>query len=188
MLESIPPHRYRPHHSIIQKAQRFAASVVDTVNYGDSRQVNRRKIGQDHFISKIGEEAVYSIFCGYFSLVKPDYRIYQGKQKSWDADLKINGQDLAVKTQAKSSATRYGLSWMFQWGRFRKDQVLNDPHAWVCFVQCNDTDGTYNCTVYSPLQIKDIIFGEPKLSRLRGEKKVVYANSNPHIYGKKNPR
>ncbi|MEM7595672.1 MAG: hypothetical protein AAF383_29920 [Cyanobacteria bacterium P01_A01_bin.83] len=90
----------------------------------------------------------------------------------------IDGVDLAVKTQLKSSVNRHGLSWMFQYGRYRKDTILDEPEAWVCFVQCNYRDRSYDCIIYPPLQIKNIVFSEPKLAKLKSEKKVVYAKDN----------
>lgn len=164
---------------VVEKAEKFTNQVIGTVNYSDSRQSNQVKVWTDHFISKIGEEAVYEVLKKYTdNVVEPDYTIYEGKAKSWDADLKVNGIDLAVKTQSKSAANRYGLSWTFQSGGFRKDPILNRPNDWVCFVLCDDTNNSYNCTIYPPIQIKELVFGEPRLAKLKGEKKVVYAKDN----------
>lgn len=168
--------------AIIDKAKEFTNKVIGTIDYSDSRQSNKQKVWKDHFISKIGEEAVYKTFSKFTNNVtEPDYKIYYEKDKSWDADLKVNNIGLAVKTQAKSSADKFGLSWTFQYGSYRKDIILDDPDAWVCFVQCNDINNKYNCIVYPPLQIKFIKFGEPRLQKLRGEKKVVYAQDNNMI-------
>jgi hypothetical protein len=165
--------------AIIEKAKEFTNQVIGTVDYSDSQQSNKQKVWHDHFISKIGEEAVYKIYTQFTdNITKPDYKIYHGKNKNWDADIKVNNVDLAVKTQTKSSADKFGLSWTFQWGLHRKDIILDQPDSWVCFVKCDDTNSRYNCIVYPAMQIKYIIFGEPKIARLRGEKKVVYAKDN----------
>ena len=170
--------------SIIEKAKLFTDEVIGTVDYSDSQQSNKRKIWQDHFISKIGEEAVYQVFSQFTdNLTEPDYTIYFGKNKSWDADLKVNANDLAVKTQTKSSADKFGLSWTFQCGKQRKDTILDQPESWVCFVQCDDSNTQYNCIVYPPIQIEEIKFGKPKLLKLRGEKLVVYAEENQRKLG-----
>jgi hypothetical protein len=91
----------------------------------------------------------------------------------------VDGLGLAVKTQATSLARKFGLSWTFQAGTYRKDPILNNPNAWVCFVEFNET--TRQCRVFPPYQIKELTFGEPKLEKLRGSKKVVYAESLPAI-------
>ncbi len=161
---------------LLARAQNFAKKVVDTVDYRDSNQYLREKIRLDHFISKIGEEAVRKVFEMYGCTVKgPDYRIYDGKEKSWEDDLFIDGAGLAVKTQTRSSAKKYGLSWTFQDSVVRKDNIFNRPNAWVCFVVCDDINKSYNAIVYPPFQIKELVFKPPKLAHLQGKKRVVYA-------------
>jgi hypothetical protein len=163
----------------IQKAKDFAEKVVRTTNYSDSHQFDLNKIKDDHFISKIGEEAVRIIFEQLNRVVKgPDYAIYQEKQKSWDEDLYIDGVPLAVKTQKTTASARYGLSWTFQSSSYRKDPILTKPNAWVCFVECNDKNN-FECTVYPPYQMQEIILREPKLDYLKGKKKVAYAQDLP---------
>jgi hypothetical protein len=165
---------------VLNKAKQFAEQVILTVDYRDSYQFNPDKIIDDHWISKIGEEAVYSVFSAYTTTVsEPDYQIYVGKQKGWGVDLTVNQIGLAVKTQKQTTAQRYGLSWTFQCDpQGRSDPVLTLPEAWVCFVSCDDTTPSLSCTVFPPLQMKEIIFGQPKLPKLRGKKLVVYAADN----------
>jgi hypothetical protein len=164
---------------LLAKARSFAQEVTPTVGdrgqgYRDSHQGNLAKITLDHWVSKIGEEAVRLIFVQQGCEVEgPDYQIYRGKQKSWAADLRVNGVDLAVKTQSLQMARRFGLSWTFQCGQHRKDPILQTPHAWVCFVQAEPETG--HCVVYPPYQIQELRFSEPKLSYLKGSKKVIYA-------------
>ena len=127
------------HSDEILLANNFAQQVTPTINYYDSNQTNLIKIQQDHFISKIGEEAVRKVFRSCQQKVRgPDYNIYKQKDKSWEEDLYVNGVGLAVKTQKWSAAERYGLSWTFQNSGKRKDPILDNPEAWVCFVLCND--------------------------------------------------
>jgi hypothetical protein len=153
------PYLIKTSPEIIEKARTFTNQVITTVNYLDSKQFNQTKVWQDHFISKIGEEAVYQVFAQFTEqIIPPDYTIYQGKNKSWAADLNVNGIDLAVKTQTKTSANKFGLSWTFQAGLFRRDRILDQPEAWVCFVQCDDTNKNYHCLVYPPMQIKTLMF------------------------------
>lgn len=170
--------------SEIEFAMEFAQNVVPTVNYRDSNQSNLLKIQDDHFISKIGEEAVKKVFLTYGRTVKgPDYMIYNGKAKSWEEDLYIDEIGLAVKTQKRTSADRYGLSWTFQSSEKRTDPVLKSPLAWVNFVLCNDANGSYSCIVFPPFQVKELVFKKPKLKHLWGKKKVAYYEDlKPKIY------
>lgn len=168
---------------LVVKAKNFAKQVTPTVGapgsgYRDTNQFNLQKIENDHFVSKVGEEAVRIVFEQLGRQVRgPDYQIYEGKRKSWDSDLYIDGFGLAVKTQTTSLAKKFGLSWTFQAGTYRKDPILNNLDAWVCFVEFNEA--TRQCRVYPPYQIKELTFGEPKLDKLKGSKKVVYAESLP---------
>ena len=162
------------------RAKRFAEAVVGTTDYSDSNQSFREKIQQDHFISKLGEEAAKKVLQAYGEVRGPDYRIYGAAAKSWAADLQVNGIELAVKTQAGSSAIKYGRSWTFQDGTTRRDAILDKPDAWVVFVVFDDGQ-PYRFLVYPPYQLRELLFGAPKLAHLKGSKKVVYADSLPLV-------
>lgn len=162
--------------AVFVKARQFADAVIDTVNYCDSLQFNRAKIRDDHFVSKLGEEAVRQVFEIYNCSVQgPDYTIYKGKRKSWESDLYVNNLALAVKTQRKSAAERYGLSWTFQKSSFRTDPILQKPEAWVCFVEMNDLVENPYFTVFPAFQIKELPFKAPRLAKLADKKIAVYA-------------
>jgi hypothetical protein len=135
----------------------------------------RKKIHDDHFVSKLGEEAVRLVFEQRHCTVKgPDYTVYAGKQKSWAADLWINDLEVAVKTQRRSAANRYGLSWTFQDSRQRHDPILGMPEAWVCLVVYEDLKATDECVVYPLRKVKQLIFEAPRLRRLLGKKQAIY--------------
>ena len=160
---------------INEKALEFARMVTKTINYRDSNQVVKEKIRDDHFVSKLGEEAVRILFEGRQCLVEgPDYGVYEAKRKSWAADLRVNSLDVAVKTQRRSAANRYGLSWTFQDSPERRDPILNTPDAWVCLVVFEDLKTEMECLVYPLRKIKQLIFEAPRLARLVGKKQAVY--------------
>ena len=159
----------------VTRATAFAEAVTDTVNYRDSNQAIKKKIYDDHFVSKLGEEAVCQVFIARNCEVKgPDYAIYGSKQKSWAADLRINALDVAVKTQRRSAANRYGLSWTFQDSPRRRDPILDLPDAWVCLVVFEDLKLDCECVVYPLRKIKQLLFEAPRLRKLAGKKQAVY--------------
>ena len=159
----------------VTRAAAFADAVTSTVNYRDSNQSLEKKIRDDHFVSKLGEEAVRSVFEARKCQVEgPDYNVYAGKGKSWEADLKVNELEVAVKTQRRSAANRYGLSWTFQDSPERRDPILDLPDAWVCLVVYEDLKEGYECVVYPLRKIKQLIFEAPRLSKLIGKKQAVY--------------
>jgi len=158
-----------------ERALSFSHAVTATVNYKDSNQSIQEKIRDDHFVSKLGEEAVRILFQGRECLVEgPDYGVYEAKRKSWAADLKVNGLDVAVKTQRRSAANRYGLSWTFQDSPERRDPILGMPDAWVCLVVFEDLKEGTECLVYPLRKIKQLIFEAPRLAKLAGKKQAVY--------------
>ena len=160
----------------IRRANNFANSVIQTINYSDCNQLTIHKIKDDHFISKIGEEATKLVLTTYGTVDGPDYRIYNGKEKSWDHDLFMQDTGIAVKTQRRTAAKKYTLSWTFQCGTIRRDFILKKPEEWVVFVEYDDLQ-PYRCFVYPPYQIKELTFKDPKLAYLKGHKKVVYADT-----------
>jgi hypothetical protein len=160
---------------LVARARAFADAVTDTVDYQDSHQTKKKKIRDDHFVSKLGEEAVRLVFERRKCIVEgPDYSIYDRKQKSWSADLRINALEVAVKTQRRSAAKRYDLSWTFQDSPRRRDPILSMPEAWVCLVVYEDLTPDYECVVFPLRKIKQLIFEPPRLSRLVGKKQAVY--------------
>jgi hypothetical protein len=159
----------------VARAAAFADSVTSTVNYRDSNQTVKEKIRDDHFVSKLGEEAVKFVFeARNCQVAGPDYTVYPGKGKSWEADLKVNGLEVAVKTQRRSAANRYDLSWTFQDAPERRDPILDMPDAWVCLVVYEDLKEGNECVVYPLRKIKQLIFEAPRLSKLIGKKQAVY--------------
>lgn len=163
---------------MVEKGKWFADLVATTTDYSDTNQTMKDKIVHDHFVSKLGEEATRLALSNYAKVVGPDYTIYEAKRKSWEADLFVNGTPLAVKTQATSAAIRYGLSWTFQCGVKRRDIILEQPEAWVAFVEYDDYNAPYQtCFVLPLFQMKDLLLAEPQLDKLKGHKKVVYAAS-----------
>lgn len=167
-------------YNIAKIARDFSKNVTATTNYCDSNQFSRDKISNDHFVSKIGEEAAKMVLSKYGKVKGPDYTIYKAAEKSWADDLYFEGVGIAVKTQKRSAAEMFGLSWTFQAGTSRRDLILNKPNAWIIFVEYNDHN-PYECFVYPPFKLKELTLEEPKLAKLQGYKKVVYAKCLPKI-------
>jgi len=172
---SLPP-------SIAIKAWQFAKDVTLTTDYSDTNQTKINKIRIDHFASKLGEEAVYTVLSQYGKVLPPNYTVYSAQQKSWADDLYFENTGIAVKTMLRTAAQRFGLSWVFQASYPRRDIILDEPDAWVIFVECDDAKTVaedYRLYVYPPYQIKELGFAKPVLEKLIGHKLVVYAGSLP---------
>ena len=162
---------------VIKRSKDFAVAVVGTTNYSDTNQANNNKIINDHFVSKLGEEAARIVLGQFAVIVGPDYLVYNKRDKSWQSDLFVNNIGIAVKTQKRSTAKRYSLSWTFQCSRLRSDPILLQPKAWVIFVEFDDLSVDAVCYVYPPFKIEELLFEEPVLRYLKEHKKVVYART-----------
>ncbi len=166
----------------LHAATAFADAVLPTVNYADSNQQLREKIWQDHFVSKLGEEAVAEVLRQFgCAVLGPDYKIYEGREKSWDSDLFVNDIPLAVKTQTRQSADRYKISWTFQDSEKRRDPILQKPEAWVAFTLVETRPPSPTAWVFPLFQIQDLTFSDPELAHLKGKKQVIYARDLPNL-------
>lgn len=122
--------------NLLDKTYIFAANSVKTSIdfYATRGQSDLKKVTWDIRNGKLAEEISYSLLSQTFpNLSTPDYQIYQDKQKSWDADLKNDKVQIAVKSQDKKTAERFGLSWVFS----KNDTNVfdkQDQQHYACFV------------------------------------------------------
>ncbi|NJK45060.1 MAG: hypothetical protein HC933_12930 [Pleurocapsa sp. SU_196_0] len=162
----LPPH-------LVSRARAYATEVHATLDYADSNQ-RSRKVRGDHHSGKLGEEAVRLVYASFGVPVEgPDYTIYTGRRKSWEADLTVDGAALHVKTQTSRASLLYGLSWLFQDSSARSDTALKQLEEWVCFVLLDEEK--LRARVFPPQQMKSLKFSEPALAHLQGKKRVAYA-------------
>jgi hypothetical protein len=149
-----------------QMAMDYAKAVVETVDYTNRGQIDKEKAIHDHYVGKLGEIAVHTYLISQgIDITEPDFAIH--KIKSWDDDLYIGSTGIAVKTQDKTLADRFGLSWTFH----VRDPILKQPNKIVYFVLYTP-EIMY---IYPEQRIKDLVFKPPVLERLVPYKKVVYA-------------
>lgn len=87
----------------------------------------------------LAEIAAYKLLKEYgFEVNKPDFKIYDKKKKSFDADLCTEYYSFHVKGQSLESTRRYGSSWLMQ----RSDPIIKDPKQGHFIIPCTvDADG-----------------------------------------------
>lgn len=175
----------------ITKAWKFAEDVVKTIDYTDRKQPNKEKVRFDYFIGKVGEEGVCAAFAQMGIQVYsqdrntltltlgPDYAIYSKKRKTFGHSIFMRYKDkyieISVHTQAVSQTGKYGTGWTFQ----IQDPILNNPEAWVIFVECDDTrTKTYDCIVHQPYQMKELEL-EDAIGYYAGIKKFIRKENLP---------
>lgn len=172
---------------MIEKCSEFAKNSVGSSadKYARRNQFNIDKIMYDIKVGKLGEEGVYQkISQLYPDLSKPDYKIYDKKDKSWDSDLSdpIKHIKVGVKTQDIKSEVSYGRSWVFQYRagkNYDSDTGIfknSDTNNFVCFVSVNlpKRVGEIRGIVKVQWLHEQNLFKPMKLKNLQNNKVAVY--------------
>jgi hypothetical protein len=99
-------------------------------------------------------------------------RIYEAKDKSFEADLIVGDSLIHVKSQDIESATRYGASWLFQ----KKDKLLTVPgdNEFIAFCIVNDLSVDIKGIVLAKDLVKNNLVSEPKVARYTHTKNALY--------------
>ena len=167
----------------LEKCSEFSENV-DTSLYAQRNQWDTNKRKADSKIGKLGElAAYYSLKDKYPNISYPDFKIYPAKQKSWDFDLKDEKFNLHVKTQESLQASKFGESWIFQYGNGRNrhyDKEIFDqtsPNQYVAFVKVNllTKEGEVRAIVSLDMLHENKLFALPVLQKLQiANKLAVY--------------
>ena len=132
---------------------------------------NLEKMLEDIVVGKLGECAVYKylsdrgLYC-----TRPDFKIYEAKRKSFDADLFCENCPVHVKSQSVLSSKRYGSSWLFQ----KSDSLLkcDTTQEFMAFTKV-DGDEVDILGIVRAIDIQDL-YGECAVFRYRKTKVALY--------------
>ena len=160
----------------LKKCEEFADAQLDTSKHLYAYRGEKRieKIRDDIITGKMGELAAckYLKILGYKSN-KPDFEIYKGRRKSFEADLITKcGKYIHVKSQGKESLKRYGASWLLQ----KSDPIVKESledHYILMISVCDLEAVVLGICKVSELHSKDL-FGEPKVFTYQRTKKALY--------------
>lgn len=164
------------------KSHNFAEKCAETciANYRRRGQGSLEKITTDIHTGKLVELGAYNFLKSIgVEVTFPDFEIYKSKGKSWDADLVNNKYKFHCKGQNQESVTKYGASWILQWGGRGKghtDKLFKhqEKHDYLIpgFTQGRSA---VICGIY---QIKNImengLIAEPKVDWLKFSKRAIY--------------
>lgn len=128
----------------IKKCYDFSKKVFETtcINYKKRNpNLNSNKIIQDHFIAKITELHVYYFLKNKnYNVSYPDFKIYELKNKSHDADLFVYKKSSTLNIHIKSCRSDSSIkkSWLFQ----KKDSLITNPkeNDFVCLCEYYNTN------------------------------------------------
>ena len=167
-------------YDIYKMCQHFSQRVINTNvdEYAKRKQSDIEKIENDILIGKLAEWGVYFIYLerNRNNIDPPDMKVYNVRNKSFEPDLKWGLYNLHIKSQIAESSERYGDSWVFQ----AKDPLFGFSNEYDIVIGCRvsiEKDGVY-VGILLEKQFKELKFGEPKLSKFGGNKKVVYLKDN----------
>ena len=168
---------------------RFSKKVVDTNIdcYSRRNQTDKEKIIDDILVGKIAEIASEKLLTARgMEHSETDLNIYDVGGKSFDPDLygwtERHSWKFHVKCMKKENAERWGLSWSFQ----ARDHLVTDASGDEYIILCEMVD-------YHTIDIKTVVkantlfncWSEPKLSKLKGIKKVLYWETLERLPGVK---
>jgi hypothetical protein len=160
------------------KCLRFSKKVVDTNIdcYARRNQTDKEKIIDDILVGKIAEIASEKLLTARgIEHSETDLNVYSVGGKSFDPDLygwtEWRSWKFHVKCMKHENAERWGLSWSFQ----ATDHLVTDPNSDEYIILCELMD-------YHTIDIKTVVrantlfncWGDPKLNKLKGIKKVLY--------------
>mgnify|MGYP000244693808 CR=1 FL=1 len=161
------------------KCAEFADRQLETSKDCYRRRGERRidVIRHNLITGKLGEIAAYKYMVNHgYKVSKPDFTIYERRNKSFDADLSTDcGINVHVKSQGYDSLMRYGASWLLQ-----KSDKLVKTGGEKEFILMVSMKGL-QADVLGVVSVDDLheheLFEEPKVSRYAHTKKAIYFDS-----------
>lgn len=162
-----------------KKAKQFATARVEQNMALYEKRGGFKK--EDLISGAMAELAVYRVLKAHgVKISKPDFTIYDKRQKSYDADLTDGKYHFHVKGQTLESKRRYGASWIMQ----RKDPIINDTKLCHYLVPCTVCTDTGRVEIYGLMSIRSLVnqgcISECKVEWFRKTKVALYLD---HIEG-----
>lgn len=158
----------------------FAVSSVESSkdHYASRNQFDVDKIKNDIYLGKVAEYAVYNHYYQNFGKIsKPDVKVYRGKDKSYDADLKTKKSLVHVKSYFSKSS--YPPSWVFQ----KSDPLVHSPKENDVIILCIvDETGKGKGYVGDATTLQE--YYKPLRKASLDSKTAIYLNDLMHLYVK----
>lgn len=162
----------------ITKRDREKAEAFATLRCGSDTSLYEKRGAfkkEDILNGALAELAAYKLLKSEgFSVKRPDFTVYDKKQKSYAADLCDGTHHFHVKGQGLSSALRYGRSWIMQ----RHDPLFKELPSKNYIVPCLVDKEKGVVEVYGIIPIKTLYmkgcFGELKVPFMRRTKVALY--------------
>lgn len=139
---------------------------------------SRAKRLNDIYVGKVGECAAFlHLEALGHDVLPPDFAVYIGSQKSFDADLTCDDYRIHCKTQSAASMAKYGISWILQYDERRRDPLFSRRDRNDIFVGMTATDDGV-VEIQAICRVMDLFSGgavlEPAIEWLRATKRAIY--------------
>ena len=169
----------------VMKCTEFACQSVGTslAHYAKRGQTNEDKIINDITTGKLGEIAAYKMMRKRgIKVCYPDFEIYEGRKKSFDADMTTKeGKKFHCKSQSDDSAKRYGVSWILQWsgtGHGHQDKLFRnrDKNDFMIPMRVKQNEGVVEIYGVVPVELlfDQGFIKKPSLEWFARTKRAVY--------------
>lgn len=165
----------------VGKADRRKAEAFADARVNENQALYQARGGfkrDDILTGALAELAAYKLLRSYgFKISRPDFKIYERGQKSFDADLQSETKKFHVKGQTKKSAKIYGNSWLMQ----RSDPLVKGAQLNNYIIPtevCLETNTVkiFGITSFTALHNFGC-FGDCKLERFNRTKTAIYLES-----------
>jgi hypothetical protein len=157
-------------------AQSYYSKVGEFCVY--NHLINRIKAIQDEWYER--DDHASNKELQYLMKIKtdaPDCKIYEAKDKSWAADVRVEHIGFHIKSYWSNPYDADKESWVFQkYLNKRVDDVLDLENALCCF--CTLDNKLEKALLFPPIRIGEITWGIPYSENHKHDKKAVYAKDN----------
>lgn len=185
MIDNLPGHLFVMSDKDKKIVEDFAVKIVPTVKKiyeerdNQKYDVNPERLKEQQIGAKFAELAVYRYVSSLgLTCSSPDFTIYERKKKNWSPDLKLEGDiPIHVKSQETWMAEKRGVSWLVE--KFDKELYINNT-GYVALCLLNLKEGRVKILGVpkaSFLKESGILFGIPKVDKLRATKSAIYYDS-----------
>jgi hypothetical protein len=162
----------------ITKREMDTIEAFATARCGEDQSLYKKRGSfkrSDIVVGAMAEVGSYKLLRQFgFKVNKPDFKIYDKKKKSYDADLTDGVRHFHVKGQSVESAKRYGSSWLMQ----RWDPLVKNKKRFHYMIMTNVDLDTREVTIFGVVSFNTLhdwqCFGECTVPSFRHSKVAIY--------------
>lgn len=149
----------------------------------ERNQSNEARMLQQKITGTCFEFALYNMLNQFGSVTEPDITIWDKSKKNFSKDMMFEGPTgnqlyIHAKSQELSTIRSYDyISYAFQ----MQDKIVTKPRE-NDYILCGLVEDNYNHRLIIKINANKVVglYGEPKMEKLRGDKKFLYLKDVVH--------